>query len=482
MGELPKGWIKSKLGDLLKLKNGFAFKSKDYSETGIPIIRMSDILNGEIVLDKAAHVEELDEYERYVINKGDLLIGMSGSIGKFGIYTRDEKVYLNQRVGNLKLFSDDLIDKRFIYYLVGNIQKKIVEKAYGGTVPNISAKDIEGTEILLPPLGEQKRMVAKLDVLFGELEVLKGHLENIPELLKNFRQAVLTQAVTGKLTAEWRVGKNLGDVEEWVKNIVEERSNLGLLKKTKGLVYENVEGKPFEEPESWTFAYLQNFGELTRGKSKHRPRNDAKLFGGDYPFIQTGDVAQSGGLITDYKTSYSEFGLAQSRLFPKGTLCITIAANIAETGILDFDACFPDSVVGYLPYGEFYSADFAMFYLKVIQQDLEQYAPATAQKNINLGILFEVPFPVPPKEEQEEIVRRVEGLFARANAIETKYKALKDYITKLPQAILAKAFRGELVEQLPTDGDAKELLEEIKKLKEQLALEKKNTGKKTRVK
>ena len=318
--------------------------------------------------------------------------------------------------------------------------------------------------VVLPPLPEQKRIVAKLDSLFGHLEVVKTRLAKIPDLLKQFRQSVLTQAVSGKLTEEWREGKELDDAKEWRKKIIKERNELGLPKKTPGLIYQEVEGGVLL-PEMWTYGYLQNFGEFTRGKSKHRPRNDKKLFGGDYPFIQTGEVARSKGFIENYTNTYSEFGLTQSRLFPKGTLCITIAANIAETGILNFDSCFPDSVVGYLSYKDYYTTDFAMFCLRVMQKDLEHYAPATAQKNINLGILFEVPFPVPPKEEQTEIVKRVEALFSKADAIEAKYNTLKTQIESLPQAILAKAFKGELVEQLPTDGYAKDLLDEIQKLK-----------------
>ncbi|WP_176377474.1 restriction endonuclease subunit S, partial [Escherichia coli] len=103
-------------------------------------------------------------------------------------------------------------------------------------------------------------------------------------------------------------------------------------------------------------------GELNRGKSKHRPRNDPSLYGGDYPFVQTGDVRAADGLLTNYKQTYSKKGLAQSRLWPKGTLCITIAANIAETAILGIDACFPDSVVGFIPQNENISVEYIEFF------------------------------------------------------------------------------------------------------------------------
>ena len=100
-------------------------------------------------------------------------------------------------------------------------------------------------------------------------------------------------------------------------------------------------------PDGWCWATMPQLGELGRGKSKHRPRNDPRLLGGKYPFIQTGDVRRADTWLREFTATYSDVGLAQSKLWPAGTLCITIAANIAETAILTFDACFPDSVVGF---------------------------------------------------------------------------------------------------------------------------------------
>jgi type I restriction enzyme S subunit len=111
------------------------------------------------------------------------------------------------------------------------------------------------------------------------------------------------------------------------------------------------------------------------------------LYGGPYPFIQTGDVRAAEGRLTSFSQTYSEAGLAQSRLWPRGTLCITIAANIAETAILDFDACFPDSIVGFTATPEYCNSRFIEFFIRTILADLAAFAPATAQKNINLETL-----------------------------------------------------------------------------------------------
>lgn len=218
---------------------------------------------------------------------------------------------------------------------------------------------------------------------------------------------------------------------------------------------------PFATPSTWRWLRLPEIGDLDRGKSRHRPRNDPKLFGGPYPFVQTGDVRAADRLLTEFSTTYSEFGLEQSRLWPIGTVCITIAANIAETAILGIEACFPDSVVGFLPDVDRVSGEFVEFFIRTMRSELEAFAPATAQKNINLNVLSSVRVPVPPVEEQAEIVRRIESAFGWLDRMAADHAAAARLLPKLDAAILAKAFRGELVPQDPNDEPASVLLEQI---------------------
>src|SRR5262249_49415869 len=117
-------------------------------------------------------------------------------------------------------------------------------------------------------------------------------------------------------------------------------------------------------PEGWVGAHLSQLGELNRGKSRHRPRDANHLYGGPYPFIQTGDIARSGGRILTHRQTYSEAGLAQSRIWPGETVCITIAANIAESAILTYPACFPDSVVGFVADPEMCEPQYIEFFIR----------------------------------------------------------------------------------------------------------------------
>jgi len=198
-----------------------------------------------------------------------------------------------------------------------------------------------------------------------------------------------------------------------------------------------------EIPLTWTWCRLPQLGELNRGKSRHRPRNDPSLFGGAYPFVQTGDVRSADRFITKAMQHYSEFGLAQSRLWPPGTVCITIAANIAETAILAIPACFPDSVVGFLADERVADGSYVELFIRTARESLERFAPATAQKNINLDVLSNVYVPVPPLPEQRRIVAKLDALDASSKRARADLDRIPALVARAKQAILAKLFEAE---------------------------------------
>lgn len=158
-------------------------------------------------------------------------------------------------------------------------------------------------------------------------------------------------------------------------------------------------------PPNWKMVKLSSLGEVNRGRSRHRPRDAAHLYGGKYPFIQTGDVKASNGRINKFSQTYSEDGLNQSRLWPAGTMCITIAANIAETGILEFPACFPDSVIGFVPDYDKCDVHFIEYMFRLLKKRIQSQAIGSVQDNINLGTLERIEFPIPSLEKQKEIAK-----------------------------------------------------------------------------
>lgn len=173
---------------------------------------------------------------------------------------------------------------------------------------------------------------------------------------------------------------------------------------------------------SWERKILDKLGTISRGKSKHRPRNDSSLFNGKYPFIQTADVKNANFYITEYHQTYNEKGLAQSKLWPKGTLCITIAANIADTAILGIDACFPDSIMGFLPYDGISDARFVKYCFDVLQKECRQISQGTAQDNLSWEKLSTITFPAPSYQEQRKIA---DILSAYDELIENNNKQIK---------------------------------------------------------
>ena len=328
-------------------------------------------------------------------------------------------------------------------------------------------------------------------------------LAEAPDGVARLRELVLQLAVRGRLVPQDPKDEPAGMLLE---RIAAEKARLVRKKKIRvprGLLPLSEARKPFDLPRGWDWCRFTDVGELARGRSKHRPRNDPTLYsGGDIPMVQTGDVARSNGTVETYTALYNEAGLAQSRLWPAGTMCITIAANIADTAMLGFDACFPDSVVGFRPFPPLEAAQYFEYFMRTAQQDLEAFAPSTAQKNINLAILDELLIPIPPLAEQHRIVARVDELMGLLDRLEAARKArnttraaardaalaalreagtpeevevawnrlaerLDDLLTDpadiepLRQTVLQLAVRGRLVRQEPGDEPASVLLERI---------------------
>ncbi|RAR50868.1 restriction endonuclease subunit S [Flavobacterium lacus] len=327
-------------------------------------------------------------------------------------------------------------------------------------------------KFLLPSLVEQKAIISKIEELFSDLDKGIDDLKKAKDQLVIYRQAVLKKAFEGELTKEWREKQiNLPSVDELIKQIKVEREKhykqqiedwkkevkvweqngeKGLkpikpksLKLVNSLKEDDIK-KLISIPKVWKYHYLAYAGDLGRGKSKHRPRNDKRLFGGPYPFFQTSEV-KAQEIISSYTQTYSEFGLKQSKLWPAGTLCITIAANIAETGFLGIDACFPDSIVGYTPYESIIDIKYIDYFFQSAKRRISAYAPATAQKNINLTTLENLLVPYCSKNEQGQVVKEIESRLSICEKVEQSINDSLEKAKALRQSILKKAFEGKLL-------------------------------------
>jgi len=295
-------------------------------------------------------------------------------------------------------FKDEsVIPDYFKYFSQSKQYLNAVDKECTGTTrKRISRKSLGEVTLPVPPIAEQKRIVAILDEAFEAIDKAKQNaeknLQNARELFESYLQNIFTNPGD-----DWEE-KKLADV-------------------------------------SLTFG---------RGKSRNRPRNDPKLFGGKYPFIQTGDIRNSSHFITEYSQTYNDVGLSQSKLWPKGTLCITIAANIAETGILTFDSCFPDSVIGLIPNPEKSDSEFIEYLMRFYKTRLQAKGKGSAQDNINMGTFENELFPFPPVGEQRVVKAKLDAFFTESQRLEAIYDLKMEKFEELKKSILQKAFNGEL--------------------------------------
>ena len=193
----------------------------------------------------------------------------------------------------------------------------------------------------------------------------------------------------------------------------------------------------------WQTYKLEKLGTLQRGRSRHRPRYAYHLYRGKYPFIQTGEIREAQKYVQKFEQTYSEAGLEQSKLWPKGTLCITIAANIAELAILSFDACFPDSVLGFIPDKNKTDLDFIYYTLTHFQRELKHIGEGSVQDNINLGTFQDVLFPIPSLPEQKAIAAVLSSLDNKIDLLHRQNQTL--------EAMAATLFRQWLEEEAQED-------------------------------
>lgn len=376
------------IGDLCRIVGGGtpSRKNEVFYQGDIPWVTVKDF-NGLFLEDAQEHITQdaVGSSATNVIPADSVLVVTRVGLGKVALTARS--VAINQDIK--ALIPDDRILPEYLLWFMVSYAPEIERIGVGATVKGITLKDLKSIQVPVPTIPEQHRIVDILKRADGIRRLRKQAIQTARELIP--------------------------------------------------ALFVDMFGDPATNPKGWERVPFSAVGTLDRGKSKHRPRNAPILFGGPYPFIQTGEVANSGGRIRNYSTTYSEQGLSQSRLWPKGTLCITIAANIAETGVLEFDACFPDSVVGFLP-GPRVTTDFVQAWLAFLQPTLEANAPQLAQKNINLKILGELPIPIPPIDLQQEFSRRRESVESMIG-MQSVSDQQSDNVF---QSLLHRAFCGEL--------------------------------------
>ncbi|MFY0714977.1 restriction endonuclease subunit S [Seonamhaeicola sp. NFXS20] len=501
--QMREDWVECKLGDLLKLKNGFAFKSSNYKSEGIPVLRIGDIQDWSVDVENAKRVDENEEYDSYIVKKGDILIAMSGATtGKFGIYNSEEKAYQNQRVGNLIPHTDKYTFKNYIYFLLYSLKRDIEIGAYGGAQPNISATKIEALKTKLFPIPIQKAIVKKIEALFSSLDSGIADLKKAQEQLKIYRQAVLKKAFEGELTKEWREKQtDLPSADELLEQIKEERqkhydqqladwkeavkvwekngkegkkpSKPQKIKEFKEISTEDYEKLP-KLPANWNWEKFGNVCLKIMDGTHFSPKN---IENGDYKYITAKNIKE--GRIDlknlSYVTKEDHREIFSRCDVKKGdVLYIKDGATTGRAAINTLEEEFSLlSSVGV----------FRTSQNLILPKFLEHYLNAQSTRNrmlsniagvaitrLTLVKLNNSKFIICSPKEQHQIVQEIESRLSVCDKVEKDIADSLEKAQALRQSILKKAFEGKLLSEKeiaackahPDYEPASVLLEKIK--------------------
>lgn len=415
--KIPNNWCWTYFKDIFYIENGYAFKKIDYKKEGIPLVRISNIENGIVNINECIYVNKLEKNEeKYVIEKGDLLIALSGATtGKNGVYYLDEIAYLNQRIGNIKIKNKEKVLNEYRNYYIALKNEDILNLAYGGAQPNISPKVIEFISIPLPPIKEQQRIVNRIEFLFAKLDRAKELIENTLAQFEQNKMAILHKAFTGELTVKWRKENNINE-----KNFFNKVKLRNVIK----LISGRDVSVSLCNDKSIGIPYILGASNI----------KDNKFFIERWienPVV----VSEKNDILLSVKGTIGKLYLQKEEK-------INISRQIMALRALN------ELNTHYLYY-------FLLRECERLKFEGNGLIPGISRKDIlDLNILL------PTLEEQQEIVNILDKLLAKYNKIKNLEQQLEK-IELLKKAILAKAFRGELGTNNPDEESAENLLKEI---------------------
>ena len=412
LGEVPSHWACIPVGRLYRRTKRTNFPEKEllsvYRDHGVVPTSSRDDNNNKPSEDMTAY--QLVEPDNLVMNKMKAWQGSIAISEYEGIVSPAYFVY----EPNAKMF--DLTIPKYIHYLLRHpiYVAQYLRQSKGIRVNqwDLDPDEFKKIELLLPAKEEQKKIINFLDHETAKIDALIERQQRLIELLKEKRQAVISHAVTKGLNPNAPM-KDSG--VEWLGEV----------------------------PAHWTLKNYRYATQIYRGKFGHRPRNDPAFYDGIYPFIQTGDVAQAGKRIIDYKQTLNERGKAVSQKFPAGTLVMAIAANIGDTAILDFEAYAPDSVVGFKPCQDL-DLEFLRYSLMAALPALEQTSTQSTQANLNIDRIGSVQAAFPPLEEQLDVVAYLDKLIDRYAEIEEKALTAIERMQERRTALISAAVTGKI--------------------------------------
>jgi type I restriction enzyme, S subunit len=415
---ISQGWQKIRLKRIANLhpsKNEVANLSDDMAATFLPMEAVGE--SWEVDYSRTRPLSEIRNGYTY-FRDGDILVAkitpcfengkgalVNGCLNGFGFGTTEFHVIRSPNSETTRFLSYVVRSHRFKFEGAGMMTGTAGQK-------RLSDDYVKDFEVFLPPILKREQIASFLDRKTATIDTLIAKKQRLIQLLEEKRTALINQAVTKGLNPNAPM-KESGI--PWIGEI----------------------------PEHWTSLKLRQISKIYRGKFTHRPRNDPKLYGGVYPFLQTGDIARAGKFIENYSQTLNELGKDVSQCFPSQTIVMSIAANIGDIAITAFDAYFPDSVLGFTP-KSLLCSDFLYYLLLSMKLAFDQEATENTQKNLNIERVGSIDVPLPPLDEQDRVVKHLETNLERQNEIN---KLLNQQIEKLQEyrrSLITAAVTGKL--------------------------------------
>ncbi|EII5634773.1 restriction endonuclease subunit S [Vibrio cholerae] len=417
IGSIPTLWKVVSLRHLISsVKNGSTATQTEQSATSVPVSRIETISTGHINMDKTGFVDPNSISESFKLDAGDLLLSHINSLSMVGNVAQVQpNDFLFHGMNLLRIIPKESISSKYLFWqLKSDYSRKLIESVAKPAInqASVSTESLKALQMLLPSIEEQQKIANFLDHETAKIDTLIAKQEKLIELLKEKRQAVISHAVTKGLNPDAPM-KDSG--VEWLGEV----------------------------PEHWVIKSYRYACKIYRGKFGHRPRNDPAFYDGEYPFIQTGDVARAGKYIKDYKQTLNEKGIGVSQKFPVGTLMMAIAANIGDTAILGFEAYAPDSVVGFKPKADI-DLEFLRYSFMAAFPALEQTSTQSTQANLNVDRIGAVQASFPSISEQREIVAYLDTLLEQYDDIESKSQKSIELMKERKTALISAAVTGKI--------------------------------------
>lgn len=458
MSELPDGWIAANLSDVAMLNMGQSPKgdATNVDGLGLPLIGGAADYNGA-----SLNSARFTSVPTKVCTSGDLILCIRATIGKIAV--ADKKYCLGRGVAGITPFA---LDREYLRYFIFSESDKLDRAGTGSTFRQIDKNTLSHWPIPVPPPPEQRRIVAKLDRLFERTRRAREELSHIPRLIENYKKAILAAAFRGDLTKDWRKTKaEIETAAELIARTPTPTQPRGGREATEtvisGVAALSVNVPERVPPDGWAWVSLHR---IARQETGHTPsRKHPEYWDGDIPWISIPDAAEHhGGVINDTAQHATQIGINNSsaRLLPTDTICLSRTASVGYIVRMGRPMATSQDFVTWTC-TEALDPDYLLYALLAEGDDIRRFGKGSTHTTIYFPEVRAMHICLAPLDEQREIVRRVKRALSWAETIRSEADQAAALLLNLDQANLAKAFRGELVPQDPSDEPASVLLERI---------------------